>query len=162
MGTGEWIDKNDTDDIWFVCVVGKPSVRAGLVKMMRSKKLRFASGIHPSAIMSQTSSIGEGTVVTAGNIITTNVSIGDHVIVNLACTIGHYSSIGPFCTINPGVNVSGDVTLEEGVLLGTNATILEKMSVGAYSIIGAGAMVNKSIPANVTAVGIPAKVLKKD
>lgn len=160
LGTGAWLDQNKLDDLWFVCVVGKPSARAGLVKMMKAKKLRFASGIHPSVIMSQTSSIGEGTLVTAGNIITTNVSIGDHVIVNLACTIGHYSSIGAFCTINPGVNVSGDVKLEEGVLVGTNATILEKMSIGAYSIIGAGAMVNKPIPAAVTAVGIPAKVLK--
>ena len=160
LGTGAWIDKNVTEDLWFVCVVGKPSARAGLVKMMKAKKLRFASGIHPSVIMSQTSSIGEGTVVTAGNIITTNVSIGDHVIVNLACTVGHYSSIGPYCTINPGVNLSGDVTLEEGVLLGTNSTILEKIKVGAYSMVGAGAMVNKDLPAGVTAVGIPAKVIK--
>ncbi len=160
LGTGAWIDANETEDLWFVCVVGKPSARAGLVKMMKAKKLRFASGIHPSVIMSQTSSIGEGTVVTAGNIITTNVSIGDHVIVNLACTVGHYSSIGAFCTINPGVNVSGDVTLEEGVLLGTNSTILEKMKVGAYSIVGAGAMVNRDLPQGITAVGIPAKVIK--
>jgi sugar O-acyltransferase (sialic acid O-acetyltransferase NeuD family) len=160
LGTGAWIENNPTQEFHFICVVGNPSARSKIVRRMKDGKLRFASGIHPSVIMSDTSSIGEGVVVTAGNIITTNVSIGDHVIVNLACTIGHFSSIGPFCTLNPGVNVSGDVTLEEGVLLGTNSTVLEKVRIGAFSIVGAGAMVNRAIPPGVTAVGVPAKPIQ--
>lgn len=160
LGTRTWLETADIATYWFVCVVGKPSARAAIVAIMKERGCRFASGVHPSVIISETSSIEEGSVVTAGNIITTNVRIGSHVIVNLACTIGHYTQVGPYCTINPGVNISGDVMLAEGVLLGTNATILEKTSIGAYSVIGAGAMVNREVPSRVTAVGIPAKVIK--
>ncbi len=159
LGTRDWLDLNDVTGHWFVCVIGSPKARASVVEMMNSKCLKFATGIHPSVIISSTSQVAEGSVVTAGNIITTNVTIGPHVIVNLACTIGHYSKIGTFSTINPGANISGDVTLEEGVLIGTNATILEKRTIGAYSKIGAGAMVLKDVPPNVTAVGVPAKVI---
>ncbi|MBS1570484.1 MAG: acetyltransferase [Bacteroidetes bacterium] len=160
LGTRDWLATVNVTEFYFVCVVGSPSARASVVQFLQKSGCRFASGVHPSVIISDTSRIAEGTVVTAGNIITTNVIIGEHVIVNLSCTIGHYTRIGPFCTINPGVNISGDVTLEEGVLLGTNATVLEKIRIGRYSKIGAGAMVHREIPEGVTAVGIPAKVIK--
>jgi len=161
LGTKEWVTHNNIDDIYFVCCIGNPKAKKSVVAYLSSFRVKFASGIHPSVIISRTSTIGIGTVITAGNIITTNIIIGDHVILNLACTIGHYSKIANYCTINPGVNISGDVTLEEGASLGTNATILEKMRVGSQSIIGAGAVVNKNIPSNVTAVGIPAKIIKQ-
>lgn len=160
LGTKEWLIHNDVRDIYFVCCIGSPKAKAAVSKMIAERGGRFASGIHPSVIMSYSSSIGEGTVVTAGNILTTNIRVGNHVIINLACTVGHYTIIEDYSTINPGANISGDVHLKEGVLLGTNCTILEKMQVGAYSKIGAGAVVNKPVPDGVTAVGVPAKVIK--
>lgn len=160
LGTKEWLMNNAVSEIYFVCCIGSPKAKASVSKMIADRGGRFASGIHPSVIMSHTSSIGEGTVVTAGNILTTNIRVGNHVIINLACTVGHYTIIEDYSTINPGANISGDVHLKEGVLLGTNCTILEKMQVGAYSKIGAGAVVNKPVPDGVTAVGVPAKVIK--
>ena len=162
LGTKEWLESNLINEIYFVCVIGNPKAKEKVVTYLTSKGAKFASGVHPNVIISDTSTIGEGTVVTAGNIITTNAKIGNHIIINLACTVGHYTVINDYCTINPGVNISGDVILEEGVYIGTNATILEKIKVGTYSIIGAGAVANREIPANVTAVGIPAKVIKKN
>ena len=162
LGPKEWITQNDISQLFFVCVIGNPKVKAKVVQYLKSFDANFTSGVHPSVIMSETTNVGEGTVITAGNILTTNITVGNHVILNLACTVGHYTVIGDYCTINPGINISGDVTLGEGVLLGTNATILEKMKIGNYSVIGAGAVVNREIPPNVTAVGIPAKVIKKN
>lgn len=162
LGTKEWITKNDINEIYFVCVIGNPKIKAKVVQYLKTNGAKFASGIHPSVIISETSTVGEGTVITAGNILTTNIKVGNHIIINLACTVGHYSIIGDYSTINPGINISGDVVLGEGVLLGTNSTILEKMKVGDYSIIGAGAVVTKEIPPNVTAVGIPAKIIKQN
>jgi sugar O-acyltransferase (sialic acid O-acetyltransferase NeuD family) len=161
LGTRDWIDYEKTQEYLFVCVIGNPKAKAKVVAMLMEKGARFATGVHPSVIMSHTTSIGEGTVIAAGNILTTNIQVGAHVIINLACTVGHSTRIGDYSTINPGVNISGDVILEEGVLLGTNATILEKMTVGKYSVIGAGAVVNRSIEPHVTAVGLPAKVIKR-
>lgn len=162
LGPKEWVNENKIDDIYFVCVIGNPKIKAKIVAFLKSKGAKFATGIHPSVIISETSTVGEGTVVTAGNIITTNAQIRDHIIINLACTVGHYTVIENYCTINPGANISGDVILSEGVYIGTNATVLEKITIGKYGIIGAGAVVNKNTPENVTAVGIPAKVIKQN
>ncbi|MBI4929397.1 MAG: acetyltransferase [Bacteroidetes bacterium] len=162
LGGKDWLKDNHKSDYNYVCCIGSPKAKSKVVQHLKSFNVKFATGVHPSVIMSETTTIGEGTVVTAGNIFTTNINILDHVIFNLACTLGHYSVVHDYCTINPGVNISGDVILEEGVLIGTNATILEKITIGKYSIIGAGAVVNKNIPANVTAVGIPAKVIKEN
>ena len=162
LGSKDWLKDNHKSDYYYVCCIGSPKAKAKVVQYLKGYNVKFASGIHPSVIISETTTIGEGTVITAGNILTTNIKVLDHVIFNLACTIGHYSVIHDYCTINPGVNISGDVVLEDGALLGTNATILEKITIGKYSIIGGAAMVNKNIPANVTAVGIPAKIIKEN
>jgi acetyltransferase-like isoleucine patch superfamily enzyme len=59
----------------------------------------------------------------------------------------------------PGAAVSGDTLLGEGCTIGANATVLEKRSVGAWAVIGAGAVVTSDIPDNVTAKGIPARYI---
>ena len=69
--------------------------------------LKFCSVIHPSAKMSQYIDVGKGTIITAGNILTTQIKIGNHVIINLDCTIGHDSIIEDYCTILPGCHISG-------------------------------------------------------
>ena len=79
---------------------------------------------------------------------------------NLACTIGHDTILENFVSLMPAVNVSGEVILEEAVYVGTGAKIINQVSVGKNTTIGAGALVSKSIPANCTAVGIPAKPIK--
>lgn len=162
LGGIDWITPEKITSFRFLCCIGSTAAKKRISGRLEAMGTRFAIGVHPNAVLSDHVEIGEGTVITAGNIVTTNVRIGKHVIVNLACTIGHYTEIGDYCTINPGVNISGDVTLGRGVLLGTNSTILEKQSVGEFSIIGAGAVVTKSIPERVTAVGIPAKVIKQN
>jgi serine acetyltransferase len=60
----------------------------------------------------------------------------------------------------PGVNISGEVIINENVYVGTGAKIINQLEIGSNSIIGAGAVVSKSIPDNCTAVGIPAKPIK--
>ena len=65
-----------------------------------------------------------------------------------------------FCNINPGAHLAGNVTVGEGCYIGMGANIIQGISIGPWSIIGAGAVVVRDIPANVTAVGVPAKVIK--
>ena len=79
--------------------------------------------------------------------------------VNLACTLGHESRIGEGSVLNPTVNISGGVVLDKGVLVGTGAQILQYVQIGEGATVGAGAVVNRDVPAGVTVVGIPAKPL---
>jgi sugar O-acyltransferase (sialic acid O-acetyltransferase NeuD family) len=145
-----------------VCAVGEPALRKDLVSKARAAGIRdFLVAIHPTCQLSGFVEVGEGTVIAANSIITTQVTINTFVTVNLGCTIGHDVVIGDYVTLAPGVHVSGHVFLGEGVKIGTGAVILPGVTVGAWSIIGAGAAVISDIPDNVTAVGVPARVIKQ-
>ncbi len=116
--------------------------------------------IHPSAHFDIDSGrIGHGVQICANVIGTVNLVFEPFAMVNLSCTIGHESVLKRACTLNPSVNISGGVTVGEGVLVGTGAQILQYLEVGDHTIVGAGALVTKSLPGGVTAVGMPARVI---
>lgn len=103
---------------------------------------------------------GKGTIICPGTILTTNITIGNHVIINLNCTIGHDTEIGDFTTLSPGVNVSGNVKIGELCYIGTNAVIIEKITICDNVVIGAGGVVVKDITEPGTYVGNPVKKIK--
>lgn len=104
--------------------------------------------------------IGRGSIISPGTILTTNVTIGEHVIINLNCTIGHDCKIGSFTTLSPGVNVSGNVTIGELCYIGTNAVIREGITICDEVTIGAGGVVVKDITEPGVYVGNPVKKIK--
>jgi len=104
--------------------------------------------------------MGSGAVICAGNILTTNIILGDFVHINLNCTVGHDSVIGDYCTLSPHVSISGNVKLGNEVFLGTGAIILEHVQICEKAIVGAGAVVAKNIVEPGTYVGVPAKRIK--
>jgi len=118
--------------------------------------------IHPSVLIGDKRfvEIGEGCVICAACIITTNTVIKNFVTLNLQCTVGHDTTINDYAAFMPTFNISGEVDIAEGVYCGTGVKIINQISIGEYAIIGAGAVVAKSIPANCTAVGVPAKPIK--
>ena len=158
LGGIEWL--KDKAGIHLISGVGGNAVRRRFASLGAERGLPFASLVHPDTRRSRFVEIGEGTVVCAGNILTTQVRIGRHVNINLDCTVGHDVVIEDFCNISPGVHVSGFVQLAEDVDVGTGAVLLPGRKVGRNTTIGAGAVVSTDLPANVVAVGIPAKVIK--
>ena len=134
--------------------VGFPKVKRQLAARLPDE--RFLAARHPTALMSDYVHIGEGTVICAGVVATTQVQIGSHVLLNLNVTIGHDAVIEDYCTLNPGTHVSGYVYLEEGVDVGTGAVFLPGIRVGAWSVVGAGAVVTKDVPAYEIWAGNPA------
>lgn len=150
---------NRFNDCFYVIAIANSKVKERIVNTIPTK-LRAAILIHPSVLKGQRVTIGEGSIICAGNIITEDIVIGNHVILNLSCTVGHDSIILNYCSFMPSVNISGEVKIEEGVFVGTGAKIINQVEIGRYSIIGAGAVVSKTIPSNCTAVGIPAKPIK--
>lgn len=148
-------------ELYLVLAVGTPLVRRSIFRGISNEKILFPTLIHPSVILGNPKylSIGEGSIICAGNIITTNISIGRHVILNMACTVGHESAIGDFSAFMPTCNISGEVTIGEATYWGTGAKVINRVTVGDEAVIGAGAVVIRDIPAGVTAVGVPAKVV---
>ena len=94
------------------------------------KETKFFTWVHPTAqIMDDNIDIGEGSFIGANSIITTNVKIGKHAILNRGNHIGHDCVIGDYFSAMPGSIVSGNVTIDNLVYLGTNSSIKEKLSI---------------------------------
>jgi sugar O-acyltransferase (sialic acid O-acetyltransferase NeuD family) len=149
-------------DAYFVCAVGASKIRERIIERVKAynPSIRFGTVIDPSVEMSDLVTIGEGTIICAHTIITVNIRIGSHVIINLDCTIGHDAILHDFVTLYPSVNVSGITEIGRCSELGTGMQIIQGKTVGDYSIVGAGAVVVKDIPSRCTAVGSPAKPIK--
>ena len=159
---GKTADVGNYPDVYFVVAVGASRTRERIVTNMRTvnPSIKFGTVIDPSVEMSDLVTIGEGTIICAHTIITVNIEIGAHVIINLDCTVGHDAVLQDFVTLYPSVNVSGITNIGHAVELGTGMQIIQGKTVGDYSIVGAGAVVVKDIPAKCTAVGSPAKPIK--
>lgn len=146
---------------WYVCAIGCAVVRRKIVQKINSLiPARYATLIDPSTLISKRVSVGEGCIICAGNIITTDITIGNHVIVNLDCTIGHDAIIEDFVTLYPSVNVSGTTTINSCTEIGTGAQIIQGRRIESNTIIGAGAVVVDDIRKPGTYVGVPAKKIK--
>jgi len=109
----------------------------------------FYSGFHPQ--------VGRGSIICPGTIVTTNVSIGNHVHLNLQTTVGHDTVLGDFVTTAPGAKISGNCNIGKRVYIGTNASIKEKIDICDDAVIGLNAGVVKSITEAGTYVGTPVK-----
>jgi sugar O-acyltransferase (sialic acid O-acetyltransferase NeuD family) len=146
----------------FVLGIGSPQAKREMVQKARAAGLTPAPTIvHPRAVIQGADCrIGVGGVITPGCVITTHVTIGDFVLLNLNTTVGHDAVLGDYVTCNPGCAISGNVTLGEGVVLGTGTVIREKISIAPGVVTGAQACVVKDIDEpNITVVGTPAKKL---
>lgn len=141
--------------------IGSPAARMRVADRLREHVSGFATLVHPSVVMSRYSSLGEGVIITAGNILTVDLEIGGFSLLNLMCTVGHDCRIGRYVTVSPGVNISGNVVIGDGCDIGTGSAIVQGVEIGEWTILGAGAVAAKSIPSNCTAVGVPAKVIKE-
>ncbi len=157
VGDIDWLSNQE---LYVVNAIGDSIVKKKVLERLNESKNSFPILVHPNVVISKLVNIGEGSIICAGNIITVNISIGKHVIVNIDSTIGHDAIIGDFSTILPSVNISGYVELEQCVSVGTGSAIIQGVTIGQNTVVGAGAVVVKDLPANCTAVGSPAKPIK--
>lgn len=157
VGNIEWLKGQS---LYVVSAIAEPKTKKHVIGRLQDSRNQYPILIHPSVILSKRISFGQGTVICAGSILTVDIEVGEHVIVNLDCTIGHDASIGNYSTILPSVNISGDVRTGECVSVGTGTSIIQGKNIGKNTIIGAGSVVVKDLPADCTAVGSPAKPIK--
>jgi sugar O-acyltransferase (sialic acid O-acetyltransferase NeuD family) len=141
-----------------VLAIGANRTRQRLAAVARC---RFATIVHPGAIVDATVGLGAGTVVFAGTVIQPDAAIGAHAIVNTGASIDHDCAIGDFVHIAPGVRLAGDVALGDGVFLGIGAVAIPGVRVGAWTTVGAGAAVVDDLPEGIVAAGVPARQLPR-
>lgn len=152
---------DETNQLSLVISIGDPKMKLKILNKIENEIINYPAIIHPNASISNDEvTIGEGSIICEGAIITCNINIGKFVILNLMCTVGHDTIIDDYCAFMPSVNISGEVHIDKAVYVGTGAKIINLLQIGENTIVGAGAVVSKTLPANCTAVGIPAKPIK--
>lgn len=143
----------------YVIGIGDGGARAVLDRQLTGAGLVAATLVHPSASVGDGVIIGPGSVLFQGVRLTVDIELGRHVHCSLNSSVSHDSRLASYVTLSPGVVLAGGVSIGEEATLGINSSVLPRVSVGDRSVVGAGAVVTTSVGPDVTAVGVPARVV---
>ena len=144
-----------------VVAIGANQRRYDVIKRLVSRGERLVAAIHPSAQIANDTIIQPGAMVCASAVVNTGSCIGEGAIVNTGATVDHHTIVANCAHIAPGVHMGGNVQIGERTLIGIGAAILPGIRIDSDAVIGAGATVIQDVPANVTVVGTPARVITK-
>ncbi len=148
----------------FICIgaMGSASfsVRNNLFVKLRSIGFKLPKLIHRNAVVSDFSSIGDGSCVMAGAIVNAGAIIGENCIINTGVIIEHECIIRDNTHISPGVSIAGGVKIGSNTHIGIGSTIIQGINIGDSAVIGAGAAVISDISHNSVAIGVPAKIIR--
>jgi sugar O-acyltransferase (sialic acid O-acetyltransferase NeuD family) len=139
----------------FIISIGDNKVRKTIAEKLHRK---YGKVVHPSAIISASSALDDGSVAMAGVILNAECHIGKHVILNTGCVVDHDCRIGDFVHISPGATLCGGVGVGEGTHVGAGATVIPNVKIGKWTTIGAGTVVIEDVPDFALVVGVPGKV----
>lgn len=143
-----------------VIAIGNNVARRLIFMQLQQTGEQLAIARHPSAVIAPDVIPGPGSMICAGAIVNPGSVIGANVILNTGCTVDHHNRIGDHVHIAPGVHLGGDVQIEEGGFVGIGATVMPQRRIGAWSVVGAGALIHRDVPPWTVAVGVPARVVK--
>lgn len=143
-----------------VVAFGHCSERLQVADAVRSLGFEQPALVHPSAVISRTASVGEGSIIMPGVVINAGARVGRNTIVNTAASIDHECVIEEGVHIAPGVRLSGLVTIGRMSWIGVGSVIRESVHIGSNALVGAGTLVLKNVPDDVVAYGSPARVIR--
>ena len=147
------LSKMKRKNINLIIGIGDNKIRSKIYKFYKNKSFKFATLIHPSAIISKKAIIKSGSIINANVIINRNVLIGENTIINNDCLIEHDVKIGKNCHIAPSVKISGSVKISEGTFIGLGSLIKDKINIGTKVIVGVGSIIVKNLKSYKTYIG---------
>ncbi len=137
--------------------IGSSVERRSIARRLEAAGCSPSTVVHPLASIGSDCRLADGVVVYERTVVTTNVTIGRHTHLNVACAVQHDSVVGEFVQFSPGVLVNGDCIIGDDVFLGSGAIITRGCTVGDGARVGAGAVVLHDVAAGATALGVPAR-----
>jgi UDP-N-acetylbacillosamine N-acetyltransferase len=141
--------------------IGDNTARRRIHLQLKQHNIKLQTLIHPSAIVSTSAEIGEGSVVMPLAVINCDAVVQEGVIINTHVTVEHDCVIGAYAHISPNAALAGNVSVGTGTHIGIGASVIQQCRIGDYVVIAAGSAVINDIPDAVMAAGIPAVVKKR-
>ena len=144
-----------TNDL-LLCALGDPLQKKTYTEILAAKGARFATLIHPTAVIGERVVIGEGGIIAPLTQLSCDIELGMHVMFGTLSTAAHDSRIGDYSQISGGCQLNGNAQIGEGVFVGANSTILPRAKVGDWSYVGAGSVVLRHVKTRTKVFGNPA------
>ena len=141
----------------FIISIGNNKIRKQVAERLQAS---YGKAIHPSAILSPTAKVGDGTVVMQGAIIQADAKVGKHCIINTGASVDHECVIGDYVHVSPHATLCGNVHVGEGCWIGAGTTAIPNLSIGKWCVIGAGSVITEDIPDHVLAFGNPCRIIR--
>lgn len=148
---------DDLEQYDFFNAIGNNAIRE---KVNNKYNLKLKTLIHPTAVIGENVTIGDGSIVMANAVINPGCVIGKSSIVNTCSSIDHDCVIGDYCHISVNVHLAGTVCIKERSFVGISSTISNNVNITSDVTIGAGSVVVKDIDESGTYVGVPARKIK--
>ena len=145
-----------------IVAIGNNKVRVKLANQLADAGIELMTLVHPSAVVSQYAAIGKGTVVFANAVINAFAQVGDNVIINTGAVVEHDCVVASGSHVSPNAALAGGVVVGGCSWIGIGAAVRQFVRIGEYTVIGANSAVINDIPQQVTAVGVPAKVIHSE
>lgn len=149
--------KSYVRDCQFVIAIGNNSIRE---KISGNLDVVWYTAIHPSAQISPSATIGEGTVVMPNAVINADAIIGCHCIINTGSVVEHDCEIGDFTHISPRAVVCGVTKIGKSCWVGAGSTITQVINICNNVTVGAGGVVVRDIDHPGAYAGVPTKKIK--
>lgn len=148
------------EEVEFVIALGEPDDRKRLYEQVKEKGYRFKTLIHPSANISPSAVIGEGTIVQSCSTISSDAQVGKNCFFQSMALLGHDCIVNDHSVVSSHVAISGHVKIGDNVYIAPGVMVKDRLQIGSNSVIGMGSNVQRNIPDNVIALGNPARPMK--
>lgn len=158
LGASKDLDKFPHDGVFIA--IGDNQIRRRVFKDFILKGENVISLIHPQTVIASDVVLGQGVLIAPGAVLNPGTQVGNNVIINTSATVDHHNTIDDHVHIGPGAHLGGNVSVGEGALVGIGVVVVPQCSIGAWSIVGGGAVVKDPVEERVLVVGVPAKAIK--
>ncbi|MDH1689957.1 acetyltransferase [Acinetobacter junii] len=149
-----------------VIAIANSRIREKIALQLQQDKIKMWSICADNVVLMDEVDLGEGSALSPFVTVTSNIRIGKCFHANLYSYVEHDCLIGDYVTFAPGVKCNGNIHIHDHAYIGAGAVIKQgtpnqPLVIGQGAVVGMGAVVTKSVPAGVTVVGNPARIMQK-